>query len=256
MAGSNEHKLLLYKWQEDIQNLKGAMRHDRVKTAEMALVFAKKLFALTDDKYLIPVAANMRLWFTFQWQIRDDHKIECAITRDDGDVPYAVQVFVDECDSKLLPFNTDQEQDDALAVIVSEFLQECKLDKAGFSSDRFETKTEYCNALFDWIMRPPSADIEYDNLVANIDELALPLMKKLYPHHIQELPTFGYTTNGSISINWDRPDAHELHVIINLGSYDVRSQQGKVAASRWVFTPAKMDQLVGYLAQTYADLFQ
>lgn len=240
-------------WCERITNLKSVMRNDHTKTAEIALVFAKKLLPLIDDKYWFPLVVNMHQWFTFQWQIRDDHKIEFAVEGGD-DTRYVVQVFEDTRFCKHLPFNTGQEQDDTLAVIVSEFLQECKLTE--------ETKTDpnFSNALFDWIMRPPSMNQEYDDLVTNIDEFAIPLMKKLYSHHIKQLPTFGYETNGTVLIHWIRSETEELEIQINQESHGVpfrvRGKDAKGNKYNDNFNRNEMDQLVGYLTQTYADIFQ
>jgi len=239
-------------WCEGIQKLKDVMKKCRAKTVEMALVFAKKLFLLIDGKYSLPEVANMREWFYFWWEPRGDHKLSCRIAWYEDGTPCEIDVTMRTADGMRytsLPFATDKEQDDAVAAIVSEFLQEWKLDE--------ETKTDESHALDDEIMRPPSVDYEYDDLVTNIDELALPLMKKLYPH---PLPTYEDDSCGSISLYWRRLDTEELEVYITQQSYDaplrVRGKDAKGNEYWRSFYPDEMDQLVGYLTQTYADIFQ
>lgn len=244
----------LKEWCNGIAKLKDVMKKCRAKTVEMAVVFAKKLFPLLiDGKYPEPEVMNMRQWINFVWELRGDHRLNCRIAWYEDDPQHEITIVkrtVGEVFYRNLPFITDKEQDDAVAAIISEFLQEWKLDE--------EIKTEGVETLCDWIMRPPSADYEYNDLVRNIDELTIPWMKKLYPQI--PLPTYENDSNGSISLYWRRLETEELEVYITQCSYGAPIRAcGKDAKGNEydrAFDPDEMDQLVGYLAQTYADIFQ
>jgi hypothetical protein len=245
----------LKEWCEGLNKLKDVMRNEHTKTVEMAVTFTKKLYSLIDGKYSEPEVSNMRQQVTFFWEPRGDNKIRCTIAWHDDATPHCEVDIVQETDERFyyetLPFTTDQEQDDAVAVFVSEFLRGWKFE------EEIKTDEDACAALCEWIKQPPDEDHEYNDLVTNIDEVVLPLMKKL---HSLPLPTYGNDSDGTVSLYWRRLETEKLRVDISQLGWDahlrVYGRDAKDDEYSRTFGCEEMDQLAGYLAQTYADIFQ